>query len=276
MKSCSQIIWWLLPKKSWSLADTLGWLPSQDASDPKDLIVGVRLYSICMMNGFKKKHFAAKNHLADWGFVIALSPESAYQPLDLLELVAACRPDPPTALPKTGRDPPPDPRNSLHHDTKSRCPTPGALKGHNLDPQLPPCLNPRDFEGTHNPHRPGRQTKFWTPNNGNFFAKNVTLIYAAQAQPPQPVLKCPKAIQITIVVGAPAKKSWRESCKHPWIWRAFHLLRGAPISQLVGGFNAHQNHQLSTPWIQEATRIKDRSKALFLKARQAYVGMVVL
>ena len=54
----------------------------------------------------KKNILLQKNHLADWGFVIALSPESAYQPLDLLELVAACRPDPPTALPKTGRDPP--------------------------------------------------------------------------------------------------------------------------------------------------------------------------
>ena len=68
MKSCSQIIWWLLPKKSWSLADTLGWLPSQDASDHKDLIVGVRLYFHLYDEWIQKKHFAAKKTSCGLGF----------------------------------------------------------------------------------------------------------------------------------------------------------------------------------------------------------------
>ena len=151
----------------------IGWLPSQDASDHKDLIVGARLYfHICMMNGFQKTHFSAKKLSCGLGFRHCIVTRICMPTPGFVGIGGSMPAWPSNPASQNRQGPPPDPRNSLHHGTKSRCPRPGALKGHNLDPQLPPCFNPRDFEGTHNPHiRPGRQTKFWTPNNANFLPR---------------------------------------------------------------------------------------------------------
>lgn len=103
--------WWsnhtmVTSKKNVEVWRIIGWLPSQDASDHKDLIVGTRLYfHICMMNGFQKTHFAAKKLSCGLGFRHCIVTRICMPTPGFVGMVAACRPDPPTLLPKTGRDP---------------------------------------------------------------------------------------------------------------------------------------------------------------------------